>query len=135
MMYQIIERLIMQSPFLMGLIVLIGIFMYLKFIFSSFNDWKEVDIKKVDIKTRLLRLILILSSPLVVWFIIILNSNSLAVFDSNDKSPEQIEYENHLRVYKMLDSMSKKDSYRIADSSKLYGIEEIEKGEDTLNFH
>jgi hypothetical protein len=134
-MYQIIERLIMQSPFLMGLIVLIGIFMYLKFIFSSFNDSKEVDIKEVDIKTRLLRLILILSSPLVVWFIIILNSNSLDVFDSKDKSPEQIEYENNLRVYKMLDSMSKKDSYRIADSSKLYGIEEIEKGEDTLNFH
>ena len=119
----------MQSPFLMGLIVLIVIFMYLKFIFSLFNNWKEV-----DIKTRLLRLIFILSSPLVVWFIIILNSNSLGIFDSNTKSPEEIQYEKDLRLYEMLDSMSKKDSYRNADSSKLYGIEEIEKGEDTLNF-
>lgn len=96
-MYQIIERLIMKSPFLMGLIALIVIFIYLKFIFSLFTNWKDA-----DKKTRRYRLIFILFSPFGLWFIIFLNSSSLAFFDN--ELPSRTYTEDFYRVEDYLDS-------------------------------
>ena len=111
-MYQLVERLIMQSPMLMGLLVLVLIFMYVRFILSLFKNWKEI-----DKKTKRNRLILMLVSPLVIWFIVTINASSLAVFDSDDESPKKSQQEiNHLRIQKMMDSINY--NYRQSDTAE-----------------
>lgn len=87
----------MKSPFLMGLIALIIIFIYLKFIFSLFTNWKDA-----DKKTRRYRLIFMLLFPFGLWFIIFLNSSSLAFFDT--ELPFRSHDEDLYRVEDYLDS-------------------------------
>ena len=89
-MYQIIERLMMKSPFLMGLIALGVIFLYLKFVISLFNDWEHATKKE-----RRNRLIFIILSPLGLWFLISINSSSLETLnnDSNSKKESEIKKE------------------------------------------
>lgn len=95
-MYQIIERLIIKSPFLMGLIALGLIFMYLKFVISLFNDWENATKKE-----RRNKLIFIILSPLGLWFLISINSTSLETLnsDSNSKKESEIKKENLKRHF------------------------------------
>ena len=131
-MYQIIERLIMESPLIMGFVVLCVIFMYVRFVFSLMSNWKEL-----DKKTKRNRLIFILSSPLVIWFIISINASNLGIDDSeNDTEGRRKKKSEQVRMREFMDSINEAQNIKTRkylDSVKAAGDKEISRFRDSLN--
>jgi heme/copper-type cytochrome/quinol oxidase subunit 2 len=131
-MYQLIERLIMESPLIMGFVVLCVIFMYVRFVFSLMSNWKEL-----DKKTKRNRLIFILSSPLVIWFIISINSSNLGIDDSeNDTQGRRKKKSEQVRMREFMDSINEAQNIKTRkylDSVKAAGDKEISRFRDSLS--
>lgn len=131
-MYQIIERLIMESPLIMGFVVLCVIFMYVRFVFSLMSNWKEL-----DKKTKRNRLIFILSSPLVIWFIISINSSNLGIDDAeNDTEGRRKKKSEQVRMQEFMDSINEAQNIKTRkylDSVKAAGDKEIRRFRDSLS--
>lgn len=131
-MYQIIERLIMESPLIMGFVVLCVIFMYVRFVFSLMSNWKEL-----DKKTKRNRLVFILSSPLVVWFIVSINSSSLGIDDAeNDAEGSRKKKSAQVRMREFMDSINEAQNIKTRkylDSVKAAGDKEISRFRDSLS--
>jgi len=131
-MYQIIERLIMESPLIMGFVVLCVIFMYVRFVFSLMSNWKEL-----DKKTKRNRLVFILSSPLVVWFIVSINSSSLGIDDAeNDTEGRRKKKSEQVRMQEFMDSINEAQNIKTRkylDSVKAAGDKEISRFRDSLS--
>lgn len=131
-MYQIIERLIMESPLIMGFVVLCVIFMYVRFVFSLMSNWKEL-----DKKTKRNRLIFILSSPFVVWFIISINASNLGIDDAeNDTEGRRKKKSEQVRMQEFMDSINEAQNIKTRkylDSVKAAGDKEIRRFRDSLS--
>lgn len=131
-MYQIIERLIMESPLIMGFVVLCVIFMYVRFVFSLMSNWKEL-----DKKTKRNRLVFILSSPLVVWFIISINASNLGIDDAeNDAEGRRKKKSEQVRMREFMDSINEAQNIKTRkylDSVKAAGDKEISRFRDSLS--
>jgi hypothetical protein len=116
----------------MGFVVLCVIFMYVRFVFSLMSNWKEL-----DKKTKRNRLVFILSSPLVVWFIISINASNLGIDDAeNDAEGRRKKKSEQVRMREFMDSINEAQNIKTRkylDSVKAAGDKEISRFRDSLS--
>jgi hypothetical protein len=96
------------------------------------SNWKEL-----DKKTKRNRLIFILSSPLVIWFIISINSSNLGIDDAeNDTEGRRKKKSEQVRMQEFMDSINEAQNIKTRkylDSVKAAGDKEIRRFRDSLS--